>query len=73
MLERAMKIRLFEIRSQVCERCGYAMREILQIHHKDGNHHNNNVENLELICPNCHFEKHYLEKSWLKRNLGEVG
>jgi len=66
VLERAMKIRLFETRSQVCERCGYGKQQILQVHHKDGNHHNNDIENLELICPNCHCEEHYLERSWLK-------
>lgn len=26
----------------------------LQVHHKDGNCLNNNEENLELLCPNCH-------------------
>ncbi len=66
VLERSMKIRLFEVRGHVCERCGYNKKEILQVHHRDGNHHNNEIENLELICPNCHCEEHYLEKSWLK-------
>lgn len=65
VLERSMKIRLFS-RSQVCERCGYDKREILQVHHKDGNHGNNDIYNLELICPNCHCEEHYLDTSWLK-------
>jgi len=33
------------------------------------------MTNLELLCPNCHFEKHYFEKSWLKDSMvrGEVG
>lgn len=26
----------------------------LQVHHKDGNCLNNNEDNLELLCPNCH-------------------
>jgi len=26
----------------------------LELHHKDGNHLNNNIDNLELLCPNCH-------------------
>ena len=26
----------------------------LELHHKDGNHENNNLNNLELLCPNCH-------------------
>jgi len=28
---------------------------------------------LELICPNCHFEEHYLEKSWLKDIIKKGG
>ncbi|MBI3573571.1 hypothetical protein HY090_00790 [Candidatus Kaiserbacteria bacterium] len=35
------------------------------MHHKDRNRNNNSLGNLELICPNCHYEEHYLEKSWL--------
>ncbi len=64
--QRFLKIRLLKIRGTSCEKCGYDKQEILQIHHKDKNKNNNNINNLELICPNCHFEKHYLEKSWLK-------
>jgi HNH endonuclease len=63
---RSLKIRLMNTRGKVCEKCGYDKSEILQIHHKDSNRLNNEISNLELICPNCHFEKHYLEKSWLK-------
>lgn len=63
---KALKIRLLKMRGMVCERCGYNKFEILQVHHKDRNESNNSLDNLELICPNCHFERHYLEKSWLK-------
>lgn len=61
---RALKIRLLEARGKNCERCGYDKSEILQVHHKDRNTDNNKLGNLELICPNCHCEEHYLEKSW---------
>ena len=43
-----------------CEKCGfsgfnpYTKKTILQIHHKDGDATNTNVENLEVLCPNCH-------------------
>jgi hypothetical protein len=63
-----LKIRLLLQRGDKCEKCGYNKPEILQIHHKDRNRENNNLENLELICPNCHFEEHNLKKSWLKSN-----
>lgn len=26
----------------------------LQLHHKDGNHNNNTLDNLTFLCPNCH-------------------
>lgn len=43
-----------------CEKCGwneknpYSNQVPLQIHHVDGNYKNNNEENLQLLCPNCH-------------------
>lgn len=64
--ERQLKLRLLVLRGNTCEQCGYNKTEILQVHHKDRNHGNNNLDNLKLICPNCHYEEHYLKKSWLK-------
>ena len=60
--ERALKFALFNERGKTCERCGYDKPEILQVHHKDRNHSNNVLNNLELVCPNCHCEEHYLKK-----------
>jgi hypothetical protein len=57
---RRLKISLLESRGQKCERCNYNKSEILQVHHKNRDRRNNNLENLELICPNCHYEEHYL-------------
>ena len=66
-LFRILKLRLMEQRGKKCEKCNYKKYEILQVHHKDRNRNNNRPENLELICPNCHYEEHFLEKSWLKK------
>jgi hypothetical protein len=63
----ALMTRLLEVRGKKCERCDYDKFEILQIHHVDRNRKNNDLTNLRLICPNCHFEEHYLEKSWLRK------
>ena len=63
--QRSLKVRLLNQRGARCERCRYNKHEILQAHHKDRNTNNNELENLELICPNCHAEEHYLENSWL--------
>jgi len=69
--QQGLKIQLLRARGKNCERCGYARFEILQVHHKNRDRSNNNLENLELICPNCHCEEHYSEKSWLK-NFDEL-
>ena len=63
--QRSLKVRLLNQRGRNCERCEYTKIEILQVHHKDRNRENNELGNLELICPNCHAEEHYLENSWL--------
>lgn len=67
----ALKLRLIDERGKTCERCGYNKYEILQIHHKNRDRKNNNLDNLELICPNCHYEEHFLEKSWLRKRMEE--
>lgn len=70
--QQALKIRLLKERGKICERCGYDKYEILQVHHKNRDRNNNELSNLELICPNCHYEEHFLEKSWLKNKFGGV-
>ena len=67
-----MTSRLIIKRGPKCERCPYSRIEILQVHHKDRNKEHNELSNLELICPNCHFEEHYLEKSSVKKYNIEI-
>lgn len=64
---KGLKVRLLQDRGSSCERCGYNKPEILQVHHLNRDRSNNELSNLQLICPNCHYEEHYLEKSWLKK------
>jgi len=46
------------IKEKKCELCGLSTwmgKELpLELHHKDGNHYNNELSNLEIVCPNCH-------------------
>ena len=52
---------------QECKRCGYDRHpNILVVHHVDRNRTNNNLSNLEILCPNCHALEHYEEnkKGW---------
>ena len=67
--QKGLKLRLLKSRGIKCERCNYDKYEILQVHHKDRNRNHNELNNLELICPNCHYEEHFLEKSWLRNKL----
>ncbi len=43
-----------------CSKCGYnKYKGSLHIHHKNGNSKNNDLDNLEVLCSNCHFEFHH--------------
>lgn len=47
-----------------CSICGYnRLIEVLEVHHKDNNHNNNDLSNLTILCPTCHVEQHFLTKS----------
>lgn len=66
------------IKRYVCESCGNSEWKGLPIpletHHRDGDNFNNEIENLELLCPNCHsFTENYRKgnKSPNKRIEGE--
>ena len=42
-----------------CNNCNYdKYPKLLQVHHIDENRKNNDIKNLELLCPTCHLEKH---------------
>jgi 5-methylcytosine-specific restriction endonuclease McrA len=43
-----------------CERCSFVAidRVQLDIHHRDGDHSNDDPENLETLCANCHRLEH---------------
>lgn len=47
-----------------CMRCGYSkIVEVLEVHHRDRDHSNSAIENLEVLCPTCHCEQHFLTQS----------
>lgn len=51
---------LINIRGDKCERCGWCEvnpttnKVPIELEHIDGVWNNNNIENLILLCPNCH-------------------
>ncbi len=42
-----------------CDICNYdSVIEILQVHHIDRNRRNHKIDNLQILCPNCHSIEH---------------
>lgn len=65
-----LKLRLFRegLKEQKCERCGNTQWEgqpiPLELHHLNGVHNDNRLENLQILCPNCHaLTENYSGKS----------
>lgn len=49
------RIRAIENFGSECQKCHYNQYEaMLDVHHKDGNRKNNNMDNLEVLCLWCH-------------------
>lgn len=50
----------FSLKERKCEICSLTKWQNkpipLQLHHIDGNHSNNLLENLQIVCPNCHAQ-----------------
>ncbi|MBP3629977.1 MAG: HNH endonuclease [Clostridia bacterium] len=57
-----LKMRLFNegVKEYKCEKCGISEWNgehiTLEIHHINGNHKDNRLENLQILCPNCHSQ-----------------
>lgn len=53
-----------KIHGLICAKCGrefdFKNRNLLTVHHKDGNHHNNPTDgsNWENLCVYCHDDEH---------------
>lgn len=52
------KLFLEGLKQECCESCGLRtwqnMKIPLELHHLDGNNSNNNLSNIQILCPNCH-------------------
>jgi 5-methylcytosine-specific restriction endonuclease McrA len=57
-----LKLKLFRdlFKEEKCEICGIkewmGKKAPLELDHIDGNHYNNELSNLRILCPNCHSQ-----------------
>jgi len=69
----SLRKRIILEQNKCCNKCtlnewlGQPM--IFELEHKDGNTKNNNRENLEALCPNCHSQTEF----WRGRNKNKFG
>lgn len=60
---------ILNLKENKCEECGYSKySEVLEVHHIDCNRTNNEIENLKILCPTCHVEMHFINKTGKYKN-----
>jgi DNA-binding CsgD family transcriptional regulator len=66
----------YGLKEEVCEECGLADWQgrplSLALHHVNGDRLDNRLENLELLCPNCHSQTENFSGRNGARRAGEV-
>ncbi|MCA9748395.1 MAG: HNH endonuclease, partial [Romboutsia sp.] len=67
---KSIKPHIIKLRGHKCEKCNnthwFKKKITLEIHHIDGNRTNNEENNLQLLCPNCHSQT----KNWRNKANG---
>ena len=57
LLQRLIKENVKEYKCEICGNSEWMGKPIpLQLHHIDGEHTNNELSNLQILCPNCHAQ-----------------
>ena len=71
-----LKHRLFKegLKKRRCELCGWARQALdgripLELDHRNGNRNDNRIENLRILCPNCHSLQPTHRSRNIKRKL----
>ena len=71
----SVKQRLFNnhLKENRCEKCGITewmgKPLTMQLHHINGIHNDNRLENLQILCPNCHSQTDTYCKQFINRNM----
>ena len=60
----SLRNRLITLHGYKCCKCEYNKLPILHVHHKieKSKGGTDDINNLELVCPNCHAEEHFLRR-----------
>ena len=74
LLRRLLKEGLKEKRCEICGNEGEWNGKplALQVHHRNGDHFDNRLENLEILCPNCHAQTENNDGKNIKRHKDSV-
>lgn len=73
-----LKIKLLRegIKLSQCEICGLSIWNNqpipLELHYKDGDHYNNELENLQILCPNCHTQQENNSGAAIKKKSNKL-
>lgn len=59
--DKLIKEKYKEYQCEICKNIKWMDELIpLELHHKNGKHYDNNLNNLQILCPNCHALQHKL-------------
>ncbi len=65
---------MIELYNNSCQLCGFSNTKrlndtsILELHHIDGDYRNNNIDNVQILCPNCHSLTDNFKNNGNKKN-----
>ena len=70
LMKRLLEARVKQHKCEICGNTGEWQGKplTLQVHHINGNHKDNRIENLQILCPNCHTQTENYGSKNIKRH-----